>query len=535
MSIILLVIAIIIFVSVMLNRIFKKLGIPVLLSFIALGMVFNSEELFKIELSPYNGETICLIALIFIMFYGGFGTNWKKAKKIARESVVMSSAGVVLTSAFVCLFAHYVCKMDFKAAFLMGAVVSSTDAASVFSVLKSKKLSLKYKTASLLEVESGSNDPFAYMLTVIGIEIYNNDKLNTAGLIWTAFSQLIWGIVIGVASAYVAVYLLRKINIKDGGFDLAFIVGIAVFSFSLASVLGGNGYLATYLTGIIMGNRNFKGKSALVKSLEGLSSLTQIVIFFLLGLMVFLTDLIRVPEKTWAIAIFLIFVARPITVYILMKPFKMKKNQRLLISFAGLRGASAIVFSMMVVNQTGSGELIFDTTFAIVLLSIVVQGSLLPLISKRLNMIDENEDVLKTFNDYMEEIPIEFITMKIPKGHSWVGKSLSTIDLPPEILVIIIMRGKKKIVPNGDTQLLANDKLIISAVSSKLYEGIKLFEMEIDRESGYIGKQISQLDIEKGELVILIKRKNKVVIPQGSDMLLEGDVLVLNRQDNKDM
>lgn len=530
MSIILLVISVIVFISIMLNRVFKKLGIPILLSFIALGMIFGSEGIFKIQFSDYNSsETICTIALIFIMFYGGFGTNWKKAKKIGRESILMSSVGVILTALFVLGFSYYICKMDFKSSFLMGAVVSSTDAASVFSVLKSKRLSLKYRTASLLEVESGSNDPFSYMLTIIGIELFNG-KLNTGRLILMASMQLIFGIAVGFLVAYLAVYLLRKINMKEGGFDLAFIIGVAVFSFALADALGGNGYLATYLTGIIMGNKNFRGKTSLVKSLEGISSLTQILIFFLLGLLVYPTNLIQVPEKTLAIALFLVFIARPITVFILMYPFKMKLNQKLLIAFSGLRGASAIVFSIMVVNRTGSGELIFDTTFAIVLLSIIFQGSLLPLVSKKLNMIDEEEDVLKTFNDYMEEIPIEFITMKIPEKHSWIGCTLSQVNLPPEILVIIVMRGKRKIVPNGNTKLKANDQLILSAMSSKLYDGIKLFEMEIDIESGYIGKKISQLNMEKGELVILIKRKNQVIIPKGSDILMEGDVLVLNQQ-----
>ena len=525
----LLVTAIVIFACVFLNKVSDRLGIPTLLAFILLGMAFGSDGILKIPFDNYSfAEQICSVSLIFIMFYGGFGTNWNQAKSVAAKAILLSTVGVVVTSGLTGVFCHYVLHMGWVESFLLGALVGSTDAASVFSILRSKKLNLRYNTASLLEVESGSNDPCAYMLTATFISIAKGQASGGhIGLL--IVEQIFFGLLFGALIAVAASWMLRKIRFATAGFDMIFVVGIAILSYALPSRFGGNGFLSVYIVGIVLGNTEIRNKRNLVNFFDGVTGLTQMLIFFLLGLLSFPSRLPQVVLPALAIAVWLTFVARPLAVAGVLVPFKSCFSQQLLVAWSGLRGAASIVFAIMAEMAVNTENDLFHIVFMIVLFSILLQGSLLPLVARKLDMIDEKGDVMKTFNDYSEETPVQFIQLTVPKGHFWCGKTLKELTLPPETLIVLIRRDGENRIPNGDTELAAGDVLILSATSPDQVEGVRLVEIHLGENNAYIGKKLSEIPKKENSIVILIQRGDEVVIPHGNIRLQQGDMLVLNQ------
>ena len=262
---------------------------------------------------------------------------------------------------------------------------------------------------------------------------------------------------------------------------------------------------------------------------DGLTGLMQMLIFFLLGLLAFPSRLPQVVLPALLIAVFLTFVARPVAVALVLTPFKGKISQQLLVSWAGLRGAASIVFAIMAEMAVETENDVFHIVFMIVLFSILLQGSLLPLVAKKLDMIDEKGDVMKTFNDYSDEVPVQFIQLSIPKSHHWCGKTLKELTLPPETLVVLLKRNGENIIPNGDTRLLENDVLVLSATSPDHVEGVSLVEIYVDENSKYNGKLLSEIPKKENTLVIMIQRGEQVIIPHGNIRLESGDMLVVSK------
>lgn len=524
----LLMFSIIIFACVLLDRISAKIGMPVLLAFIFLGMLLGSDGILRIPFEDYKfAENICSIALIFIIFYGGFGTDWEQAKPVALKSGLLSTFGVALTAFITAVFCHYVLELSWTVSLILGSILGSTDAASVFSILRSRKLNLKYNTASMLELESGSNDPIAYMLTILFIQLLQSSE-NTSNPVLLILGQLGFGVAVGVFAAFIAIWVLHNILTEADGFDTIFVFGVALLSYAGAGAIGGNGYLSAYITGIIMGNSRIRDKKNLVHFFDGTTSLMQMVIFFLLGLLSSPSKLPGVAAPAIFIFLFMTFVARPLAVIAILGPFKSKVNQIALVSFAGLRGAASIVFAIMAVLGSELDENLFHITFFIVLLSIIFQGALLPKIAKHLDMIDHQGDVMKTFTDYTEEVPVQFIQFTIPEGHSWAGRTLMDIETPPETIIVSVQNESGTKVPNGQTVLNIGDKVILSAVVPEHMTGTMLSEIHINKTSSYIGKAISEIPTDDDTLIILIKRGDDVIIPNGNIVLNEGDMLVMN-------
>lgn len=530
MTELLLITAVVIIACALVNNISNKIGIPILLIFIVLGMLMGSDGILKLSFDNYLfAERICSVALIFIMFYGGFGTNWKEARPVAGISILLSTVGVVLTAGLTGLFCHYILGMEFLESMLIGAVLSSTDAASVFSILRSKKLGLKYNTASLLEVESGSNDPSAYMLTVVILTVMSGTT--TPGKIgYMIFAQFTFGILIALVIAAFSVMILKRFRFSIAGFDAAFVIGVAVLSYALSSALGGNGYLSAYIVGIILGNADIPNKSTLVPFFDGVTGLMQMMVFFLLGLLSFPSHIPQVIGASLVIALFLTFVGRPVAVWILMKPFRCSNAQILLVSFAGLRGAASIVFATMATVSDAYTKLdVFHIVFCIVLLSIAIQGTLIPWVSKKTNMLDKKADVRKTFNDYSEELEIQFVQLEILSDHMWVNCQIQDLTLPSDVLIVMIVREGRPLIPNGATKIEEGDSVVISAPSYRDEHGVPLIEHRIKPTSKSVGKSISQYSKNPGELIILIKRGGHTITPCGDTILQPEDVLVLFR------
>lgn len=525
-----LLVAAVILLCLSLNKMSNKLGIPMLLAYILLGMMFGTDGILKIPFDNFTiAEQICTVSLIFIMFYGGFGTNWKQAKSVAGKAVLLSTVGVILTAVTTGAFCHFILKMDFWESMLIGSVISSTDAASVFSILRSRRLNLKNNTASMLEVESGSNDPCSYMLTVIILTIMSGE-LSGSSLVVMIFSQITFGILVGVVVALAAAFILKKVNFATDGFDTIFVFSMALVSYAGASMINGNGYLAAYIAGIILGNTPLHHKKSLVHFFDGITGLMQMLIFFLLGLLAYPSQLPKILPIALAIAVFLTFVARPVSVFAILMPFRCPVKQQLLVSWAGLRGAASIVFAIMAtVSPAYTKNDLFHIVIFIVLFSISIQGTLLGLVAKKLDMIDENGNVMKTFSDYSDEMPVEFVKISIKAGHPWENRKIKDLTSLPDLLLVLILRGEERIIPNGNTVVLAGDKIVLSALSPEENLGICLTEIPIEKDSKWIGKPLSRIKLGEEKLVLVLKRNEKVVIPNGNTVIRENDVLVISQ------
>ena len=521
----LLLIGCVIALCTLMGRFLDRLAVPSLLIFIALGMCFGENGLLRIYFNDYYAvNLICSVSLIFIMFYGGFGTNLSAARPVAVQSVVLSTLGVAGTAALVAAFAHWALKLPWLESFLIGSVISSTDAASGFNILRSKKLALKEHTDSLLEIESGSNDPISYMLTTVAVGLMSGEKMVVPLLL---LQQLAVGILCGLLLGKLAIWALRRGAFPSEQSQTIFIFSVVILSYALPTALGGNGYLSAYLCGIWMGNTKLPQKRYLVHFFDVVTDVAQVLIFFLLGLLVTPVELPSVLLPALSVMAFLTLVGRPLVAALLLLPFRPSLGQVGVVSWAGLRGVASIVFAIMAV--LGGVEMkydLFNLVFCIVLLSISIQGTLLPRVAERLAMIDQAGDVSKTFNDYQEESDIDFIKVHLGPGHPWSGGTLRELPIPPDLLVVMIARGQDTIVPHGGTVLQTGDLLVMAARAFEDRENLSLQEVVVERSHKWCGRSLSEISVPRNCLIVMIKRGLDTIIPDGSTRLEAGDVLV---------
>lgn len=525
---ILLFIGIVIIACTLTNRLATKLPVPSLLVFVALGMLFGVNGPFHIRFDNYAlTEQTCCIALLFIMFYGGFNTNIEHAKPVAVPAVLLSTVGVVITAGATAVFAHFVLGFEWIMALLLGSVLSSTDAASVFSVLREHKLSLKDGTDSLLEVESGSNDPLAYMLTIVLSAIAAGHEVN---VVWILVLQIGLGVVFGLAIGKGAAWLLDNVRIDMEQGETIFLIAVALVAYALPCSLGGSGFLAVYLAGIVLGNSDIPAKRDMAHLFDLITEIAEMAIFFLLGLLV---TPIRLPGNILpaaALVAFMLVIARPIASSVILLPFKSSIQRIALTSFAGLRGAASVVFSLYaVVEGVNGGQELFDLVFLVAVLSITLQGSLLPKVARKLDMVDTNANVMLTFNDYAEDTPLSFVKLKVGPEHPFIGKTLAEIGSLESLLVVMILRhGANVIIPNGQTFIEQGDLLVLAAQSFEDHPDIALKEFKIGAHHRWCGKYLRELGEEAKRMnIVMIKRGEQTIIPNGDTQILEGDDAVV--------
>lgn len=520
--------ALVLFVCTVLKKFTARIGIPSLLAFLVLGMLFGSDGIFKIPFSDYHmAELISTAALAIIMFYGGFGTNWKVARPVAAVSLVLSSAGTIATAALVGAFCHFVLGMPLLEGLLCGALLSSTDAAAVFSILRSRNLALKENTASLLEVESGSNDPFAYMLTVILLAAMESGI--TAGEIGLMFvMELGIGLGFGFGIGLLARWMLQKELFESSESVTIFIVAVALAGYAVPQALGGTGFLSVYIVGLLLGNSELPERKTIVPFFDGVTSILDSALFFLLGLLSFPSQMVDVVLPALAIALFLTFIARPVATFVFMAPFGGSLARRVLVSFAGLRGAASVVFAIMaVIAPVNMENDLFHIVFVVVLFSIAVQGSLLPFVAQKLAMIDEGGNVFKTFTDYVDESPVNFIQFRIEPDHDWCGKRVMDITLPPGSLLVSLSRGEEEMLPKGGTVLQEGDVLVLCALEEGDTPNLSLVETVLEKEDFTPGMTLGDLPPRPHSLIVLIQRDHRYIIPDGGTRLQEGDKLLI--------
>jgi cell volume regulation protein A len=468
---ILLVGSILLFISLIAGKTSAKFGVPVLVFFLAIGMLAGSEGIGGINFdNPKIAQFVGIIALNFILFSGGFDTDWKGIRPILWQGITLSTLGVLVTAVSVGLFVWAISDFTIYEGLLLGSIVSSTDSAAVFSILRSKRLALKGNLRSTLELESGSNDPMAYVLTIVFTGLVINQDASLLSMIPIFFMQLILGGVLGFIFGKLGKLVINGIKLDYEGLYIVLVIAIMAFSFSATDFIGGNGFLAVYLCAVYLGNQELIHKRKIVKSFDSFAWLMQIVMFLTLGLLVFPSQIVPVIGVGLIISTFLILVARPFAVFLSLLAFKVHNRYRLLISWVGLRGAVPIVFATYpLLAGAEKAQMIFNIVFFISLTSVLIQGTTLPVIAKWLHLTLPDKAKHRSLIDIELEDSIKsvFSQIIIPKDCTAVGKQIVQLGLPRTTLISIIQRGSKYITPNGSTILQPEDKLFIISENKK--------------------------------------------------------------------
>ena len=461
--------SVLILLCILLNKALYRFGVPSLLIFLVLGMIMGSDGIGGIYFHNYDiAENISYISIVLIIFYGGFGTKWDTAKPVALKAILMSSLGTVITAFTTGFLCFIIMGVPFLYGLLFGSVVASTDAASVFSILRSRKLNLKNGLAPLLEIESGSNDPFAYMMTILTISAIKAQGAGSLGadIIISFALQIVLAIGIGVIVSVLTVILLRRLQLEIEGFYPIMLLAIVMLSFSICTIAGGNGLLCVYILGIVVGNSKILHKVSLVHFFDSLSWLMQIILFFILGLLAYPSMLIKIIIPGTLLSVLMILVARPLATFSILSFCKTPFKQQLLVSWVGFRGAASIAFAIIAVKSfDGNMQYdLFHLVFFITLFSVLIQGTLTPFIANKLNLVDKDagDSVLKTFTDYFEETHTRLFEYRITAGDKLLDKHIVDSNIPESILILTIKRGNQIILPRGSTKLLENDIIVAS-------------------------------------------------------------------------
>ena len=495
----------VILLCTLMGRYLDRLAVPSLLIFIALGMCFGENGLLRIPFDDYDAaNVICSASLIFIMFYGGFGTNLNAARPVVVQSVVLSTLGVAGTAGAVAVFAHLALGLPWVESFLIGSVISSTDAASVFNILRSKKLALKYHTDSLLEIESGSNDPISYMLTTVAVGIMGGQDVFIPLLL---VQQIAIGALGGLLLGKLAIWSLRRGMFPSEQSQTIFVFAVVILSYALPTVLGGNGYLSSYLCGIYMGSTKLPQKRNLVHFFDVVTDVAQVLIFFLLGLLVTPVELPSVLLPALAIMVFLTFLARPAVVSVLMLPFRPSPAQVGVVSWAGLRGVA------------GGGDPLQPVQPGVLHRPAVHLSPGQPA-PPRLRQAAHDRPHRRRKQD-LQRLPggERHRLHQNPPGQKSSLERQDPEGAPPPL--------EETIVPNGSTVLLPGDLLVLAARAFEDRENLFLQEIVVEKGHKWVGRSLRQIPTRSDTLIVMIKRGNETIIPGGSTILQAGDTLVI--------
>lgn len=394
LNIYIIVVGLILFVSVYASKISEKIGLPLLLIFLMLGMFLGSEGVVGINFdNTLLAQAVGSIALIFILYSGGLDTHWEQIKPVVTSGVMLATIGVVMTALVLAGFVYVMWDITFLEALLLGSIVSSTDAAAVFMILRSQKIKLQHNIKPLLELESGSNDPMAIFLTITLLQLIVMQGSTSA---WEWFVQFVAqfaiGGVLGVLCGFIFPKICAKINVSQPGLYPLISIAWLFMVFGLSALLGGNGYLSVYLAGIMTNKYAFPYKSHIIAFHDAIAWMMQIVLFLVLGLLVFPSQL---PEVAWFAMLFvfvLMFIARPLGVFTALFKSGYNFKEKLFVSWVGLRGAVPIILATYpFVYHLESSQLIFNVVFFMVFISVLVQGMTLKFVARYLGIAQENE------------------------------------------------------------------------------------------------------------------------------------------------
>lgn len=468
---ILLIGSILLFVSVIVGKTGYKFGVPALLLFLIVGMIFGSDGLGLQFHNADEAQFIGMVALSIILFSGGMDTKYSDIRPILSPGIVLSTVGVLLTAMFTGIFIWWISGMSWSnisfpivTSLLLAATMSSTDSASVFAILRSQNINLRHNLRPMLELESGSNDPMAYMLTVVLIQLVQASNMNCGEIALSFAIQFVVGGAIGYVSGRAAVFMLNKLNIDNQALYPILLLAFVFFTFSITDLIYGNGYLAVYIAGLIVGNSRIKYRKEIVTFMDGLTWLFQIIMFLCLGLLVNPHEMLDIAVVASLIGIFMIFIGRPLSIFLCLLPFKkITSKSRLLVSWVGLRGAVPIIFATYpVVAGIEGADVIFNIVFFITILSLVIQGTTISFVANKLGLSMPCE---RKGNEFGVELPEEINTnlsdMVITENDIENGDTLKDMSLPRGTLVMIVKREDEYIIPNGSLKLHIGDRLLL--------------------------------------------------------------------------
>ena len=462
-----------IILSIGIARLSENLGVPVLLLFIGVGMLAGSEGPGGIYFDDAHlAQSVGVIALVFILFAGGLDTKWPEVKPVFRQATILATLGVFITAMTVGLFAFVVLKFSLLTGLLLGAVVSSTDAAAVFSVLRSKQISLKGQLKPLLELESGSNDPMAVLLTIGIIEIIKNPETSLGSLSLLFILQMGLGLLFGLGFGKALVFLLNRLKSYYEGVYPVFSLAFAALAYGATASVGGSGFLAVYLMGMVAGNSEFVYKKSLMRFFDGLAWLSQITMFLTLGLLVFPSRILQIIWAGLACSAFLMFVARPLSVFLTLPFEPLKWREKFLVSWVGLRGSVPVVLATFpLLAGVADSEAIFNIVFFIVLTSALLQGWSIPVVARFLKL-DAPMRIRRQYPIEYAPVPgvdtqlLEFI---IPYSSAIAGKPIVELGLPPDSLIVLVNRDENFFVPSGGSTLEGGDVVLVLLNLGSLY------------------------------------------------------------------
>ncbi|HWP83332.1 MAG TPA: potassium/proton antiporter [Bacteroidota bacterium] len=478
--------AVLILLSILLAKVSDNLGVPTLLLFLAVGMLAGSEGPGGIYFDDAGlAQSIGIIALIFILFAGGVDTHWESVRPVLWHSVGLATVGVFLTAVSIGLFCVAVLDFSPVSGLLLGAIISSTDAAAVFNVLRSKSVSLKGNLRPLLELESGSNDPMAVFLTVGMIELSLAPEMSMLKLVALFVTQMSLGGLLGVLGGKSMVWMLNRLRSPYEGIYPVAGLAFAVAIYGSAAVIGGSGFLAVYVAGVIVGNSDIVQKRWLLRFFDGLAWMSQIAMFLTLGLLVFPSQLLAVIGPGLLVSGFLMFVARPLSVLVVFARANFEWREKAFISWVGLRGAVPIILATFpLLANVPNANMIFNLVFFIVLTSVLLQGWSIPLVAKTLRVdapLEKKRRYPLEF-DRMEGIDAELVELIVPFRSGMAGKSIVDLHMPQGSIIVLIGRDDKFIIPQGDTVLQEGDTLLALVHQNDLPRVRKIFSEKRDSQ-----------------------------------------------------
>ncbi|MDQ4144389.1 MAG: potassium/proton antiporter [Actinomycetota bacterium] len=459
--------AVLVLLGVVVSKVSTRLGVPALLLFLLLGMAAGSEGLGGIEFEDYElAQAVGVVALAFILFAGGFDTDWRSVRPVLGQSLLLATMGVLATALISGAFASWVLGVSLTAGFLLGAIISSTDAAAVFAVLRSRNVSLRGRLRPLLELESGSNDPMAVFLTLGFVEILAQDGATVAGLVPLFVAQMAIGGAAGLVAGKGMAIAMNRLHLEYEGLYPVAMISFVLLAYGVTATLGGSGFLAVYIAGLVMGNERIVHKRSLSRFADGIAWLMQIAMFLVLGLLVFPSALVAVAGPALLISAVLIFVARPLAAgpLLLLTGFRMRET--LMVSWVGLRGAVPIVLATFpLVEGLPQSELIFNVVFFIVLTSVLVQGTTIPVVARWLGVDAPLERRRWDVVDALGAGPgtIQLHEVSVTDGSPAAGRQIVDLDLPQGALVVLVSRDGEFVVPQGSTVLMPGDEVLLLA------------------------------------------------------------------------
>ena len=481
--------SILLFLSILAGKTSYKFGVPTLVLFLLIGMIAGSDGLGIQFHNPEIAQFIGIVSLNFILFSGGLDTNWKSIKPVLGQGIALSTIGVLLTATSLGVFVWAISDFTIYEGLLLGAIVSSTDAAAVFSILRSKSLALKYRLRSTLELESGSNDPMAYVMTIAFLGLVLNPNMGFGSLVILFFQQMLLGAALGLGFGWLSKQAVNRINLGFEGLYPVLVISLMFITFSFTDLVGGNGFLAVYLCAVYLGNQELIHKNTILKMFDGFAWLMQIVLFLTLGLLVNPTDIVPLLGLGLAASGFLIFVSRPFGVFLTLLPFKMKNRRRWYVSWVGLRGAVPIVFATYpLIAGIDKASTIFNIVFFISLTSVLVQGTTLSVVANWLKVALPEKLKPKSPVDYItNEAPkTAMAEIDIPMGHQIVGKKILDLGFPKNAIIAMLRREGEFITPKGTTEILADDQLLVLAENelslNDVYNTLQIPKPEIEEE-----------------------------------------------------